>query len=740
MNKASPGVTDAQKIFLTVLDQICSAQPDFGDVICGMRRMAYADVKMALNFSEQFGRLATPSGATPLYLELSRVKNGGMRQGCVNRRAQYYTRGIDDLEDEQLRLSAFARVSNKTDYLEGAGRFKQSKSDDVQFIVTNMGRTRQERQKTAGLIEAAEKSVKEGGKRRRHVNNATLMSSAIIALPHEISTDARKRIAERVCKMLEGHGVFYLAVGHKPSSRGDQRNHHLHLIFSQRPFSRGVANTVEFADKIDRDLQHPRFLRDLRQLTAEASNKALSESNHNRRVFAGTYADNGLPFAQARKRIPIRAYQAARSEQTNRPADGHLLTSSANDELTFVRLMADVVNIVDARIAVELKLNAAAEKAKAARMARTKAIDDAMTSLISDGILFAVDRETKKVKLADIRLRSFRRFVDATIDATAWPRHNRRLTNALKIAKRLGSDLDTWIATRSPLVMKSWSRAPDIALQAIRTLGGTVQFSRSGALSVTPTNNTWTGNGLLSWLADAIRNHCQLEITSALLQQDFDPKVAADLPTAGTDTINPAFSYAKELFVGGPNVRNLLAQTRTRLAEITKQKLALDNLKMFDAELETQLLKWRQGPFLVQKHREALFELFDEDVSAPELSKPLTEFSGALELLGRAAKDRSQSLRDPIRCVVAAAYRLFGPKLWKSRLESSMTELFDEIKWNPAQSIVGSMSTYSVTLADQTLVTKQELGDLAENAFEETNMRQQRLARWQQKTQAERVR
>lgn len=68
--------------------------------------------------------------------------------------------------------------------------------------------------------------------------NANVYIVEVIALPAELTAHQRRQAVERICRELDRRGLAYTVGFHLPDAAGDQRNYHLHLIYSMRPCRR----------------------------------------------------------------------------------------------------------------------------------------------------------------------------------------------------------------------------------------------------------------------------------------------------------------------------------------------------------------------------------------------------------------------------------------------------------------------------------------------------------------------
>lgn len=68
--------------------------------------------------------------------------------------------------------------------------------------------------------------------------NANVYVSIIVPLPHDLDAAGRRRVAQLITDALARRGLPFIAALHLPDPGGDQRNFHLHIQLSLRPFER----------------------------------------------------------------------------------------------------------------------------------------------------------------------------------------------------------------------------------------------------------------------------------------------------------------------------------------------------------------------------------------------------------------------------------------------------------------------------------------------------------------------
>jgi hypothetical protein len=114
-----------------------------------------------------------------------------------------------------------------------------------------------------------------------------------VALPARLSAAARERIVRMFChKLVERYGVAVDAAIHLPSTEGDERNHHAHILFTTR------AVTPEgFGDKtriLDARKTGAAEVTHMRQEWAGIVNAALAEAGLKDRVDYRSHRDRGM--------------------------------------------------------------------------------------------------------------------------------------------------------------------------------------------------------------------------------------------------------------------------------------------------------------------------------------------------------------------------------------------------------------------------------------------------------------
>jgi hypothetical protein len=261
-------------------------------------------------------------------------------------KVDYYTRGSDAAADGPTPVQDSAGVDAKLAYFERAGAPVEDLEDgDVLAIVTNMGADRAGRRRVARAVEKAERFWKEGGLNRTRAASAELATTQVYELPHELPLPRLIRLIGDLVAPIAAEGVFYLAVIHRPPTEGDQRNIHLHLLWTHRPGRLLEGGEVDFEPRKTRALRGPAFLKEMRRRFTMLANTALADIGAEKRHFAGSYAAEGLghlksgrhrgPAATAVDRANLAAGLPAR-EQEHQEADAEEMRCAVLGERTVV--------------------------------------------------------------------------------------------------------------------------------------------------------------------------------------------------------------------------------------------------------------------------------------------------------------------------------------------------------------------------------------------------------------------
>lgn len=146
-----------------------------------------------------------------------------------------------------------------------------------------------------------------------------------IALPSELTSDARRELARDFGKMLvQKYGVAVDIAIHAPNRNGDQRNFHAHILATTRSFENGALSQKTDFDLSDRDRKKKGLgtrrseLESIRAEWAHMVNQALEKAKCHGRVTHKSYAAMGLEVEPTIHMGPTATAMERRGIQTER--------------------------------------------------------------------------------------------------------------------------------------------------------------------------------------------------------------------------------------------------------------------------------------------------------------------------------------------------------------------------------------------------------------------------------------
>jgi len=198
--------------------------------------------------------------------------------------------------------------------------------------------------------------------------DAQLAREIILALPHELTHPQRvELVREFAGTEFVGQGMIADIAIHAPDRKGDDRNHHAHVLLTMRELA-GDG----FVKKV-RDWNDTERLEAWREHWADTVNQYLERAGHAARVDHRSLEDRGIDREPEPKQGPI----ATEMERAGRP-------SHAGDD----RRAAQVRNEERATIAIELAavsaeiINLQAERDRRAGSAIDEQIRHTMTEIL----------------------------------------------------------------------------------------------------------------------------------------------------------------------------------------------------------------------------------------------------------------------------------------------------------------------------------------------------------------------
>lgn len=146
-----------------------------------------------------------------------------------------------------------------------------------------------------------------------------------IALPAELDAESRKELALEFGRMiLKRHGVAVDISIHAPTEKGDQRNHHAHVMATTRKFEGGKLTGKSDFDLSDRDRKKKNLpgrkheLEVIREEWAAMVNRALARANQKERVTHTSLKAQGISRPPTIHLGPAATAMERREELTER--------------------------------------------------------------------------------------------------------------------------------------------------------------------------------------------------------------------------------------------------------------------------------------------------------------------------------------------------------------------------------------------------------------------------------------
>jgi hypothetical protein len=129
--------------------------------------------------------------------------------------------------------------------------------------------------------------------RAENRKNSTTAREAITSLPHELDDVQRIELVRGFASRLIGrYGVAVDIAIHHPDRKGDQRNHHAHLLFTTRRMGReGLAEKTR---ELDDRTTGPLEIQAIREMWEEEQNLALERAGKIERVSRLSNAAQGI--------------------------------------------------------------------------------------------------------------------------------------------------------------------------------------------------------------------------------------------------------------------------------------------------------------------------------------------------------------------------------------------------------------------------------------------------------------
>lgn len=206
--------------------------------------------------------------------------------------------------------------------------------------------------------------------------NANVYIVEVIALPAELNASERRDAAKRICAELEKQGLGYTVGLHLPDAAGDQRNYHLHLVYSMRPCARIGTCEWSFGAAKRTEINTPKGIVTRRRAVVDAVNATLAEARIDKRYTAQSNRERGMA-APARGKV------------------GQVETALARRLAALEAREAQLAALRDHARWIRQTLLDAAERLKAARQKTMRRLAQAAIGLAQD--------EAERIQPAELR-------------------------------------------------------------------------------------------------------------------------------------------------------------------------------------------------------------------------------------------------------------------------------------------------------------------------------------------------
>lgn len=138
--------------------------------------------------------------------------------------------------------------------------------------------------------------------------NGRLATEIVVALPHELDTQARRALAESFAgRIVERHGVAAHVAIHAPDKEGDHRNHHAHILITHRELGADgygeIANRRTTTKKVKGQEKQieiagiaatPADIRDIRKDWEQRVNRAYERAGLDIRADHRSHEERGI--------------------------------------------------------------------------------------------------------------------------------------------------------------------------------------------------------------------------------------------------------------------------------------------------------------------------------------------------------------------------------------------------------------------------------------------------------------
>lgn len=121
--------------------------------------------------------------------------------------------------------------------------------------------------------------------------NSQVARELLVALPHELTEMQRRELVDAIAEaMVERYGVAAEAAIHGPGAEGDQRNHHVHLMFTTRRMD-ASGQLTEKTRELDVKPRSSAEVLWIRGMVEKSTNQALERAGLDDRIDMRSLAD-----------------------------------------------------------------------------------------------------------------------------------------------------------------------------------------------------------------------------------------------------------------------------------------------------------------------------------------------------------------------------------------------------------------------------------------------------------------
>lgn len=129
--------------------------------------------------------------------------------------------------------------------------------------------------------------------RAENRKNSVTAREALVSLPHELDDVQRIELVRGFAgRLIDRYGVAVDIAIHRPDRKGDQRNHHAHVMFTTRRMGRdGLAEKTR---ELDDRITGPKEIELIREMWEQQQNQALERAGKLERVSRLSNAAQGI--------------------------------------------------------------------------------------------------------------------------------------------------------------------------------------------------------------------------------------------------------------------------------------------------------------------------------------------------------------------------------------------------------------------------------------------------------------